>query len=281
MEFFNDLVRYSYLNHAFWACILSGITCGIIGTYVVCRRLVFLSGGITHSSFGGLGIAFYLGINPILGAMVFAVLSALGIEWANDRGRIREDSAIGIIWSVGMAIGVLFMSLRPGYTSGDLSNFLFGSIVTVTRTDVQALAVLTLVVTVGTLLWLRPVMYVAFDRDFARSQGIPTRLISYVMSALIAVTIVLSIRIMGIVLLISLITMPVVIVNAFSRSYRTIARCAPLVAVAGNVAGLAASYELDVPPGAAIIFTLTFALIVAKLLTLCRKKPRLPHEKHS
>lgn len=85
MEFFNDLVRYSYLNHAFWACILSGITCGIIGTYVVCRRLVFLSGGITHSSFGGLGIAFYLGINPILGAMVFAVLSALGIEWANDR----------------------------------------------------------------------------------------------------------------------------------------------------------------------------------------------------
>ena len=132
MEFFNDLVRYSYLNHAFWACILSGITCGIIGTYVVCRRLVFLSGGITHSSFGGLGIAFYLGINPILGAMVFAVLSALGIEWANDRGRIREDSAIGIIWSVGMAIGVLFMSLRPGYTSGDLSNFLFGSIVTVT-----------------------------------------------------------------------------------------------------------------------------------------------------
>ena len=89
------------------------------------RRLpaaVFLSGGITHSSFGGLGIAFYLGINPILGAMVFAVLSALGIEWANDRGRIREDSAIGIIWSVGMAIGVLFMSLRPGYTSGDLSN---------------------------------------------------------------------------------------------------------------------------------------------------------------
>ena len=101
------------------------------------------------------------------------------------------------------------------------------------------------------------------------------------MAALVAVTNVLSIGIMGIVLLISLITMPVVIVNAFSRSYRTIARCAPLVAVAGNVAGLAASYELDVPPGAAIIFTLTFALIVAKLLTLCRKKPRLPHEKHS
>lgn len=272
MEFFNDLVRYSYLNHAFWACILSGITCGIIGTYVVCRRLVFLSGGITHSSFGGLGIAFYLGINPILGAMVFAVLSALGIEWANDRGRIREDSAIGIIWSVGMAVGALFMSLRPGYTSGDLSAYLFGSIVTVTHGDVVALAILTAAIMAGALLWLRPVMYVAFDRDFARSRGIPTRVISYAMAALVAVTIVLSIRIMGIVLLISLLTMPVAIVNALSKSYRTIALCAPLVAVAGNVAGLVASYNFEVPPGAAIIFTLTLTLIIVKLLPLRQKK---------
>ena len=274
MEFFNDLVRYSYLNHAFWACILSGITCGIIGTYVVCRRLVFLSGGITHSSFGGLGIAFYLGINPILGAMVFAVLSALGIEWANDRGRIREDSAIGIIWSVGMAVGALFMSLRPGYTSGDLSAYLFGSIVTVTDSDVAALAALTAVIIAGALLWLRPVMYTAFDRDFARSRGIPTRVISYLMAALVAVTIVLSIRIMGIVLLISLVTMPVVIVNSLSRSYRTIALAAPLVAVAGNVAGLVVSYNFEVPPGAAIIFTLTLTLIMIKLLSLRQK--RLP-----
>ena len=274
MEFFNDLVRYSYLNHAFWACILSGITCGIIGTYVVCRRLVFLSGGITHSSFGGLGIAFYLGINPILGAMVFAVLSALGIEWANDRGRIREDSAIGIIWSVGMAVGALFMSLRPGYTSGDLSAYLFGSIVTVTDSDVAALAALTAVIIAGALLWLRPVMYTAFDRDFARSRGIPTRVISYLMAALVAVTIVLSIRIMGIVLLISLVTMPVVIVNSLSRSYRTIALATPLVAVAGNVAGLVVSYNFEVPPGAAIIFTLTLTLIMVKLLSLRQK--RLP-----
>ena len=281
MEFFNDLVRYSYLNHAFWACILSGITCGIIGTYVVCRRLVFLSGGITHSSFGGLGIAFYLGINPILGAMVFAVLSALGIEWANDRGRIREDSAIGIIWSVGMAIGVLFMSLRPGYTSGDLSNFLFGSIVTVTRTDVQALAVLTLVVIVGTLLWLRPVMYVAFDRDFAASQGIATRAASYIMAVIVALTIVLSIRVMGIVLLLSLFTIPAVTANAMTKSYAAITRWAAVLAVAGAVVGLFISYNLEVPPGASIIFTLTIALIVVKLLTLRSKKSADATQNHT
>ena len=105
MEFFYDIARYAYLHNALAACILSGIACGIMGTYVVCRRTVFLAGGITHASFGGLGIAFYLGLNPIAGALVFAVLSALGIEWAGNRGRIREDSAIGIIWSVGMAVG--------------------------------------------------------------------------------------------------------------------------------------------------------------------------------
>ena len=111
MGFFSDLIQYGYLSNALAACVLSGITCGVIGTYVVCRRMVFLAGGITHASFGGLGIAFWMGANPIAGAMIFAVLSALGIEWAGSRGRIREDSAIGIIWSVGMAIGVLFMSL--------------------------------------------------------------------------------------------------------------------------------------------------------------------------
>ncbi len=274
MGFFSDLLQYGYLSNALAACLLSGITCGIIGTYVVCRRMVFLAGGITHASFGGLGIAFYLGANPIAGAMLFAVLSALGIEWAGSRGHIREDSAIGIIWSVGMAVGALFMSLRPGYTSGDLSAYLFGSIVTVTRGDVTALAVLTLLILVGTILWLRPVMYVAFDRDFARSRGIPTRLISYMMAALVAVTIVLSIRIMGIVLLISLVTIPVVIVNALSRSYRTITAAAPVVAAVANVAGLVASYHLEVPPGAVIIFVLTLTLIIVKLVSLRNRKPR-------
>ena len=280
MGFFSDLVHYQYLLNAFTACLLSGITCGVIGTYVVCRRMVFLAGGITHASFGGLGIAFWLGANPIGGALLFAILSALGIEWAGSRGRIREDSAIGIIWSVGMAVGALFMSLRPGYTSGDLSAYLFGSIVTVTRGDVTALALLTLVILAGALLWLRPIMYVAFDRDFARSRGIPTRVVSYLMAALVAATIVLSIRIMGIVLLISLLTIPVTIVNTFTKSFRTLAPAAAAVAVAGNLAGLALSYNFEVSPGAAIIFTLTVTLILVKLLTLLVKKRRRADENH-
>ena len=264
MEFFDDLMQYGYLGNAFTAALLSGITCGLIGTYIVCRRMVFLAGGITHASFGGLGIAFYLGANPIIGAMLFAIASSLGIEWATQKGRIREDSAIGIIWGFGMAVGALFMSLRSGSTSGDLSSYMFGSIVTVTTSDVTALAVLTLAVLAGAALWLRPVMFVAFDRDFARSQGIPTKAISYAMSVLLAVVIVLSIRIMGIVLLISLLTMPVVIVNSFSKSYTAITFGSAAIAAAASVAGVTASYLWEVPSGAAIIFILTVALLIVK-----------------
>ena len=272
MGFFSDLIQYGYLSNALAACVLSGITCGVIGTYVVCRRMVFLAGGITHSSFGGLGIAFYLGTDPIAGAMIFAVLSALGIEWAGSRGRIREDSAIGIIWSVGMAVGALFMSLRPGYTSGDLSAYLFGSIVTVTHGDVTALAVLTLFIIAGAQLWLRPVMYVAFDRDFARSRGIPTRVISYVMAALIAVTIVLSIRLVGIMLLMSLLTLPQITVNLFTSDFKKIIFGSIAIGFLGCVAGLVLSYFLNVPSGAFIILVLVLFFLVVKAIKALGKR---------
>lgn len=274
MEFFSDLIHYGYLTNAFVAAILSGITCGLVGSYIVARRLVFLAGGVTHASFGGLGIALYAGLHPIGGAMLFAVLAALGIEWAGQHGRIREDSAIGIIWSIGMAIGALFLYLTPGYTSGDLSAYLFGSIITVTDGDITALSLLTAILLIGAVCWLRPIMYVAFDREFARSRGIAVQTISYLMAALMAVTIVLSIRIMGIVLLISLVTLPVVIAQSLVRSYRAITLTAPIVAVAGNLIGLILSYEWEVPPATAIIFALTVGLIAVKLLTLCRNKMR-------
>lgn len=275
MEFLHDILQYAYLRNALAACILSGILCGIAGTYVVCRRMVFLSGGITHASFGGLGIAFWLGANPILGAMLFAIASSLGIEWATQKGKIREDSAIGIIWGFGMAVGALFMSLRAGYTSGDLSSYMFGSIVTVTTADVISLAVLTLLVLAGAALWLRPVMFVAFDRDFAQSQGIPTKTVSYIMSILLAVVIVLSIRIMGIVLLISLLTMPVAVVNCFSKSYAAITAGSAVMAAAASIAGVTASYFFEVPSGAAIIFILTVTLLIAKIVPAISQKRRI------
>ena len=272
MEFFYDIFEYQYLANALLAAIFAGITCGIVGTYVVARRMVFLCGGITHASFGGLGIALYAGVNPIGGAMIFAILSAMGIEWASDKGKIREDSAIGIIWSIGMAIGALFMSLTPGYTSGDLAGYMFGSIVTVTSQDITALGVFTLLCVIGVLLWWRPIMYLAFDRDFAASQGIASRTASYILTVVVAITIVLAIRIMGIVLLLSLFTIPAVTANILSKSYAKITLLAATIAVCGAVGGLVASYNWEIPPGTCIIFILTVALIAAKLLSLRSKK---------
>ena len=272
MDFFNDILQYNYLSNALLACVLSGITCGIIGTYIVARRLVFLCGGITHASFGGLGIAFYLNANPILGATIFAVLSALGIEWSNSRSKIRPDSAIGIVWGVGMAIGALFISLRPGYTSGDMANFLFGSIITVTDSDIIALAILASALIIGAIAWHRPIMLAAFDGNFAAASGVPVKIINYAMAVVTAITIVLSIRTMGIVLLISLLTMPVVTANTLFKEYKKIAPTAVIVAVIAGFAGIWLSYHAEVPSGPSIIFMLTLEFLTIKLLSLWSKQ---------
>jgi zinc transport system permease protein len=281
MEFFIDIFEYQYLANAFFAAIFAGITCGIVGTYVMARRMVFLCGGITHASFGGLGIALYAGINPIMGAMLFAVLSAIGIEFSSEKGGLREDSAIGIIWSIGMAVGALFMSLTPGYTSGDLASYMFGSIITVTQQDIILLAIITTLCVMGAIFFSRPIMYIAFDRSFSTSQGIATRLISYAMSMVVAITIVLAIRIMGIVLLLSLFTIPVVVANSFTKSYTAITFGASIIGVLGAVVGLIVSYNWEVPPGVSIIFSLTIALFGAKLLSLRSKKKQNAIENHT
>ena len=267
MEFLQEVIQYKFLIHAVLASILCGVACGIVGTYVVCRRLVFLSGGITHSSFGGIGIAYYLGLNPLLGAFCFAVLSAIGIEACAADKRIREDSAIGLIWSLGMAVGIIFVYMTPGYAP-NLMSFLFGNISSVTVSDLIGMAIVVVAVVLVFALFYRPVMYVAFDREYAASQNVPTRWMGYLLAVLIAVTIVISIRVVGIVLLISLLTMPAVIANQMTRSFGRMMVGASVVAVAGTLIGLYASYLLDIPSGAATIFVLTVALIIVKLLPL-------------
>lgn len=272
-EFLTDIFEYRFLANAVAAAILCGVCCGIVGTYMVVRRLVFLGGGITHSSFGGIGLAYYLGVNPLVGAGVFAVLSAVGIEASSRKGEVREDSAIGIMWSVGMAIGILFIYLTPGYVP-NLMNFLFGNILTVTSLNIKLLAALALLLVVMFAIWHRQVMFVAFDREYAESQGVRTGLVAYTVAVLTAITIVLSIKAVGIVMLISLLTIPPVIANSLSGSYRKITILSVVIAIVGNLAGLYMSYRMDVPTGAATIFLLTIVLIVVKLVPLCKFKKR-------
>ena len=279
MSLFEDIAVYGHLADAFVACLLSAITCGIVGSYVVARRMVFLSGGITHASFGGLGLAIYAGFNPLVGALLFASVASVGVEFASRRGRIREDSAIGIIWSVGMAIGALFMSLTPGYAV-ELPSYLFGSISLVDSADIKWLAVLMVVVVGGAILWGRKIMYITFDEEYARSQGLPVGLIAYIMSVVVAITIVLSIKVMGIVLLMSLVTIPTVVANTLTKDYRRITLLAIIVAVVCNVVGFVMSYEIElpngggIPTGSCIIFLLSVALLLVKLFDITHRRVR-------
>ena len=267
MTIFSDILAYDFIQRALWACLLSGITCGIAGSYIVARRMVFLSGGITHASFGGLGIALYAGFSPTLGALIFAILSSLGIEFASRKGRMREDSAIGIMWSLGMAIGALFMALRPGYAS-DLTSYLFGNILLVDSGEHVMLALLTLFMICGAVVMLRRIMYITFDEDYARSQGMSVTAVAYVMAIVVALAIVLSIKVMGIILLISLMTIPAVIANAITKDYRYVALLSAVIGVVGNIGGFVLSYNFNLPTGSCIIFILTITLICVKVLTL-------------
>ena len=267
MDFFSAVATYDFLFDALVAALLSGIACGIVGTYIISRRMVFLCGGITHASFGGIGIAYHFGLNPIGGALVFAVLSALGIEWASAKGRIREDSAIGIVWSVGMALGLLFIFATPGYAP-NLMSFLFGDILTVSSSNIVALSVLVGVLLLVMSLFSRPIIYSSFDREFARSQGVRADLILTLMTILTSIAIVLSIRIVGIVLLLSLVTIPPVIAGCFTKSYTRIALLASIFAALGNVLGIYVAWKMDFPVGATTIILLAIALFIVKLLTL-------------
>lgn len=230
---------------------------------MVARRLVFISGGITHASFGGLGLGFYLGTNPILMAMVFSVLSAFGVEWASKTQNVREDSAIAGVWALGMALGVIFIFLTPGY-SPNLSAYLFGNILTISMTDIIWIASLAVVLIVVFSLYLREIVYVAFDSDFAKTQHIHVKWIEYMMMFFIALTIVLSIRLVGIMLLMSLLTLPQITINLFTSDFKKIIWGSIGLGFVSCVVGLVLSYFLNVPSGAFIILVLVLVFLLVK-----------------
>lgn len=259
-----NFFQYQFVINAFWAAFLISIAAGLVGSYIVARRLVFLSGGITHASFGGIGIAYYLGVNPIAGAALFAILSAFGVEALTQRMAVREDSAIGILWSVGMAIGIFFIYLTPGY-SPNLMTFLFGSILTVSTADIWLLFALVFVMVAFFILFYRAILFIAFDSDFAKTQQIPVKTFSYILKGFLALTIVLSIRMVGIILLISLLTIPPSTANLFTKRFNRIIFLSMAIGFVGAVGGLVLSYNMNVPSGATIIMVLVAIFALAKL----------------
>jgi zinc transport system permease protein len=261
---FSEFFQYQFVVNALWAALLISVAAGLVGSYIVARRLVFLSGGITHASFGGIGIAYYIGINPIAGAAIFAVLSAFGVEALSQKMNVREDSAIGMLWSVGMAVGVFFVYLTPGY-SPNLMTFLFGSILTVSTQDIMLLLGLNLIMTVFFIVYYRAILFLAFDPGFAKTQNIPVKTFTYLLKGFIALTIVLSIKMVGIILLISLLTIPPTTANLFSKKFNRIIIISMIISFIGAVGGLILSYNMNVPSGATIIMVLVCIFALAKL----------------
>ncbi len=262
-----DLLQYRFFSNALLAAFFASIACGIIGTYIVSRRIVFISGGITHASFGGIGISYYYSFDPIAGAAVFAVLSALGIQFMKEKTQVREDSLIGILWSLGMAVGIIFVFITPGYAP-DLMGYLFGSIMTVSGSDLTVMGILTFVIALFFILFYKPVLFISFDQEYAKTHRAPVKLMNFILITLVALTVVLSIKVAGVILVLSLLTIPQTTANIFSHNFRNIMLFSILVAFAGCFAGLLISFELNIPSGASIIFSLIVIFIIAKLFDI-------------
>ncbi len=275
----SNVLQYEFIIKGLLGAVFASITAGLVGTYIVSRRMVFLSGGITHASFGGIGIGYFLGINPVLGAAFFGVLSALGVEYLSVRQKIREDSAIGILWAFGMATGIIFIYLTPGY-SPNLMGYLFGSILTVTYADLIALGIMSLVLIVYFAAFYRMILYISYDETFARTYSSYVDTFKYITTSLVALTIVLNIRMAGVVLVLSLLTIPPNIAMILTRVYSRIIILSVLAGFTGTAVGYIISYYLGVPVGATIIFTLVILWVLVKLLNYLARYFKRPDHNH-
>lgn len=246
------LLTYTFFQNALIGALLASVLCAIIGTYVVTRRMVIAGGGMAHASLGGVGMGAYFGFSPLLGAALFALLSGLGIRWISGKRAVREDSAIALLWTFGMALGILFAYLAPGFMT-DLPSYLFGDILSISYTDIALLGGLTLLSVVGYTLLRRAIISVACDANFARTQGLPVTAIEIGMTMFTALTIVGCLHMVGIVMVISLLSVPQMTASLFARTYNRIVWLSALIAYVGCVGGLLLSFYADVPGGASII----------------------------
>ena len=256
-----EIFTYDFMQNAMIAGILVSFCAGIVGSLIVVNRMVFLAGGIAHSSYGGIGMALYLGIPIFLGAGIFAALSALLIAWLTIEHRERIDSFIGLIWAVGMAIGVLFTDITPGYHS-DLMSYLFGSILAVSKSDLYAMALLLAVILLLVHRYYREILAVSYDSQYASLRGIPSRLVYTMLLLGAAMTVVVSIKVVGLILVIALMTIPTYIAERVTRSLYSMMIVSGILAAIFTLCGLLASYIFDLTSGASIILVSATGLMV-------------------
>ena len=246
------LLEYEYMRYALFAGLLASVACGIVGTYVAVKKMTFISGGISHASFGGIGLGFYIGISPVLGALIFALISALGMGLATRMAKLPEDAAIGMMWVVGMALGIVFIDLTPGYAP-DPSSYLFGNILLVPFSDLVTALILDVVIILVVVSLYKEFLAVSFDEEFGTAVGVPTGVLYFILLCLIALTVVVLVRVVGIILIIALLTMPPAMARQFTFDLRKMMVLSVLFGAVFTVGGLWLSYEYDVASGATII----------------------------
>lgn len=260
-----EYLDYTFFRYALAGVILIAVSAAMIGTYIITRRLVAICGGITHACFGGLGLGYFLGISPVATAAVFAVGSSVAVEWMSTRLRMREDSVIAVIWSVGMAIGVLFVFMTPGYVP-ELNSFLFGNILTISLTDIEIFAAFTGLLILFFALFYNKIVACAFDRDFAAVMHLPVRFINYTMTVFVALCIVLTIRLVGVMLLMSMLSLPMMTAEVFSRRFLHMMLLSTVISLLCSVAGLWLGTLIDVPCSAIIVILMAVTFFVSRVV---------------
>lgn len=265
---FEALFNHPFLITALTASIFASIAGGMMGSYIVAKRIVFLSGSISHAVLGGMGFFLWLkrtyGVtwaNPIMGALIAAVLSAMLLSWIHSKYKEREDTLIAALWSTGMAIGVVFIALTPGYNV-ELTNFLFGNILWATPGDIAILGILDAVLLIGTFLFHKRFLTLCFDEEQALMQGVSVQKLYTLLLCMIAVSVVLLIQVVGAILVIAILTIPAAIASMFSNRLSVIMVIATFLGILFSTGGILVSYELNWPPGA------TICLIAALLYLL-------------
>ncbi len=266
-----DVLQYEFMRNALLAAVLVSVACGIVGTFIVIKRIVFISGGITHAAFGGIGLGYLLGVNPVLTAIPFSLVSALGIGVMSRRTKISEDAAIGILWTVGMALGILFIGLAPGYAP-DLFSYLFGSILTVPFTDIIIMIILDIIIIATVLLLYKEFQALSFDEEFTEIAGVPTHTLYLILLCLVALSIIVLIRVVGIVLVLALLTIPTTIAQQFTRNLKRLIFYSAICAVILAVMGLWLSYLFNLPSGATIVLALACTFLISVIVKKISRK---------
>ncbi|MDD2587231.1 MAG: metal ABC transporter permease [Syntrophomonadaceae bacterium] len=268
----NAILQYQFLQNAALSAALASIACGIIGTIIIEKKMVMMSGGIAHTAFGGIGLGYFLGIEPITGALGFSVLAACIIAKIQRTTKISSDVLIGMFWSLGMALGILFIAFTPGYPP-DMNSYLFGDILTVSQLDLKIIITLNCIIVFVILAFFNLFKAYLFDEEFATVIGIPTIILEYTLYILIALTVVVLIRVVGIILIIALLTAPPSIARQFTNNLKKVMSISVILGIVFSLTGLWLSYTFQVPSGATIIIVSVMSYLAVSVFQKIRRLP--------